>query len=84
MDLILLEKQEKTNEPLKKSEKPPKPSIYQVFFRKTPAGTVGEPVFFQVGPPTTAINALFSHSGFSLDPTTVLFSPFLISDAVKN
>ena len=84
MGLILLGKQEKTYEPFKKSEKPPEPVISHIFFRRTPAGTAGESVFFQVGPPTTAINAFFSHSGFSLDPSTVLFLPFLISDAVKN
>ena len=99
MGLILFGKQEKTYEPrnlpaassgeyhhvrFKKSKEPLEPPISPVFYRRTPAGTVGEPVFFQVGPPTTAINALFSHSGFSLDPTTVLFPPFLISDAVKN
>ncbi len=84
MGLILLGKQEKPHEPFKRSKKPQEPSISPIFYRRAPAGTVGEPVFFQVGPLTTAINAFFSHSGFSLDPTTVLFLPFLISDAVKN
>lgn len=84
MVLMPLGKQEKTNEPFKKSKKSPEPSISQVFFRRTPAGTVGEPVFFQVGPPTTATNEYFSHSEFSLDPSTVLFLPFLISDAIEN
>ena len=84
MVLMPLGKQEKTYEPIKKSGKPAEIAISPGFFRRTPAGTVGEPVFFQVGPPTTAINAFFSHSGFSLDPSTVLFLPFLISDAIEN
>ena len=84
MGLMPLWKQEKTCEPFKKRKKSPEPSISQVFFRRTPAGTVGEPVFFQVEPPTTAINGFFSNSGFSLDPPTALFPPFKISGPVKN
>ena len=63
---------------------PPETGPFRVFFRKTPAGTVGKPVFKQVGSPTPALNAFFSHSGFSLDPPTAHFGPFRISDPVKN
>ena len=62
----------------------PETGPFRVFFRKTSAGTVGKPVFKQVGSPTLALNAFFSHSGFPLDPLTANFGPFLISDPAKN
>ena len=84
MVLMPLGKQEKTYEPIKKSGKPAEIAISPGFFRRTLAGTVGKPVFKQVGSPIPELNAFFTHPGFALDPSTAHFQSFRIFDPVKN
>lgn len=75
---------EKAQTPLPGETAPPETGPFRVFFRKTPAGTVGKPVFKQIGSPTPTPSAISALSGFSLEPPTAHFGPFLISDLVKN